>query len=324
MNRFSPIRRVALALLLALFSLPAFAQLDAIEDFLAAGEANITELTRAYLAPLPTGLSTALNSGWTTKAAPTKTLGFSLQFRVAASAVPSGDQTFDARELNLTGITVSGVESNTLLGDSDAGQTLTVDGTGASFSIPEGTGVPIVPLPIIQGNVGLIKKTDLTLRYTPETDLGDYGDVSVFGAAIKHDVNQYLPAGKLLPVDISVMAAFTQVNMNANLSGDGQRVETTTNAFVFNALVGKTLPFLSAYGGLGFQTGNFQVDMVGQYDLGAGQSITDPVSYDDNSDAVVHALAGAQFKLGFFRIFLEGTASNYFTINGGIGLGFRN
>lgn len=51
---------------------PANAQLDEIRAFLESGEANANKLAEAYLSPLPTGMSTALNSGWATGAAPTK------------------------------------------------------------------------------------------------------------------------------------------------------------------------------------------------------------------------------------------------------------
>lgn len=318
---------IGLLLSVFVFSTPTLAQLDEIKAFLEAGPDNATALTKAYLTPLPAGLTNTLNSGWVTKAAPTKKLGFSLQFRVAVAAVPSSGQTFDANDIGLTGFTVSGTSSNTISGSKGGGQTITSTAPGgASFTIPGGTGFNYVPAPMLQGNVGLIKGTDVTLRYIPEVSNDDYGDISLFGAGIKHDLTQWIPGGKLLPVDISLFAAYTKIDMNANISfnnGTGQRVETTTDTFVFNALVGKTLPFLSAYAGLGVQTGDFDLNMVGDYDLGLAGVITDPVSYTQKSDASIHALAGFQFKLGFFRIYAEATASEYVTANVGFGLGIR-
>ena len=309
----------------AITALPAQAQLDEIQNFLNSGSTNATALTEAYLSPLPTGLSTSLNSGWTSKAAPTKKLGFSLQFRTALTAVPTSAQTFDANDLSLSGITVTGTESNTISGDNSTGQSLRLP-DNSTLSLPGGTGFSYVPTVMLQGNVGLIKGTDLTLRYIPETALGDFGDIAVVGAGVKHGLNQWLPGGKLLPVDLSVMAAFTQITLNANLdfnNGTDQKVETTTDAFVLNALVGKTLPFLSAYAGVGFQTGSFELNMLGDYDLGGGVVLSDPVSYTADSDAAIHALAGAQFKLAIFRIYAEATIAEYATYNIGIGIGLR-
>jgi hypothetical protein len=319
---------IALVVLGLLFAWnPANAQLGEIRAFLESGEANANKLAEAYTSPLPTGLSTALNSGWATGAAPTKKLGFSIQVRAAFAAVPSSGTTFDANELGLENVTVSGSSSNTISGGSGSGQTISDLSNSYSFSIPGGTGVDIVPAAMIQGNVGLIKGTDITVRYIPETDIGDYGSISVVGAGIKHGLNQWLPGGKLLPVDISVMAAFSQTDLNATISSSAEQfVNTTTETFVFNALVGKTLPFISAYAGVGFQTGTFNLDMLGDYTVGSGpaqETFTDPVSFSSDSDAAIHALAGAQFKLAIFRIFAEVTLAEYTTYNAGIGIGLR-
>lgn len=319
---------IALIVLGLLFAWnPANAQLGEIRAFLESGEANANKLAEAYTSPLPTGLSTALNSGWATGAAPTKKLGFSIQVRAAFAAVPSSGTTFDANELGLENVTVTGSSSNTISGGSGSGQTISDLSNSYSFSIPGGTGVDIVPAAMIQGNVGLIKGTDITVRYIPETDIGDYGSISVVGAGIKHGLNQWLPGGKLLPVDISVMAAFSQTDLNATISSSAEQfVNTTTETFVFNALVGKKLPFISAYAGVGFQTGTFNLDMLGDYTVGSGpaqETFTDPVSFSSDSDAAIHALAGAQFKLAIFRIFAEVTLAEYTTYNAGIGIGLR-
>lgn len=308
---------------------PANAQIEEIKAFLESGETNATLLTRAYLSPLPTGLGAGTNSGWTTKAKPTKTLGFSLQLRAAVAQVPSGGKTFDASTLGLQNVTVTGQSSSTISGSGDNGQTISDQGGNFSFQVPGGTNFSYVPVAMIQGNVGLIKSTDLTIRYIPETNLEDYGSISVVGAGIKHGLNQWIPGGKLLPVDLSIMAAFSKtdlngdLNFNANATTD-QVVESSTNTFVVNALVGKTLPFISVYGGLGYQKATFELDILGNYDIGGGQTLQDPVSYSQDSDAGIHALAGFQFKMGPIRIYAEATAAEYFTANAGIGIGLRN
>lgn len=315
-----------------LISTPAQAQLEEIEAFLESGADNASALTKAYLSPFPTGLSTTLNSGWATKAAPTKKLGFSIQLRTAVAAVPSSGQTFDASQIGLSNVVVGGTSSNTISGSTGSGQTIssTDPNNSFSFTLPGGTGVNYVPTAMLQANVGLIKGTDVTLRYIPETSLGDFGNVSLIGAGIKHGINQWIPGGKLLPVDISVLAAFSKIDLNADLEfnpgATDQVVETSTNTFVFNALVGKTLPFISAYAGLGYQTGSFELNMLGDYTIGSGlaqSTISDPVSYKQDSDAGIHGLAGVQLKIAIFRIYAEATLAEYATINAGIGIGLR-
>ncbi len=317
-RRFSNLcTAIAFVVVMISTSIPATAQLDSIDDFFSASTADVEKLTQAYLKPFGTGLSTTLNSGWATKAAPTKTLGFSLQVRVAAAAVPSKDLSFDVNDLGLEGgYTVSGNSSSTINGADDSGQTLSLLGNPV-FTMPQGTGFEYVPIAMLQGNVGLIKGTDVTVRYIPETDLGDFGTISLSGVGIKHGLNQWLPGGKLLPVDISVMAAYTTLSLNADLSAN-QAVETTTDAFVLNALVGKSLPFISAYAGIGFQSGSFELN------LEEGGLLTDPINYTQDSDAAIQALAGVQFKIAFLRVFAEATAAEYVTYNAGVGIGLRN
>ncbi len=312
------------------------AQLADVGDFLQAGADDATALTRAYLTPLATGLTTSLNSGWNNTAAPRKTLGFSLDIRVGAALVPGADQDFNVNDLGLTNLAVAPGQdpvSPTLAGNSGAGPQLNlVNGgvpTGTSFELPGGAGVSLVPAPVVQAGIGLIKDTDITVRFIPETSIGDYGDISLVGGAVKHGINQYLPAEKLLPVDISVMFAYTQVNLNANLDaagGSGQKIETTTNAWVLNALVGKSLPLVALYGGVGVQGGSMDVDILGdfQVDTGlGGGTISDPVSYSADSDASVHILGGARLRLGFLAFYVESMVSNYTTVNAGVGISFR-
>ena len=101
-------------------------QLKEIEKFLDAGGDNVEALTKAYLSPLPNGVITGLNSGWTTKAKPTKSLGFSLQLRASFATVPTVEQMFDANTIGLEGISVSPGKSSTIAGENIDGQILTL------------------------------------------------------------------------------------------------------------------------------------------------------------------------------------------------------
>ncbi len=321
-KRFSKICTAMTFVVVMVFnSSPVQAQLDALDNLFNANTADVEALTKAYLDPFATGLSTSLNSGWTAKAAPTKKLGFSVQVRFAAASVPSSAQSFDVNDLALSGdYRIEGTSSSTISGEDNAGQRLfpIVGGieSPTPITMPNGVGVSIVPVAMLQGNVGLIKGTDVTVRYIPETALGDFGDISLTGFGVKHGLNQWLPGGKLLPVDISLMAAYTSMSLNAEVDTD-QNLETTTDAFVVNALVGKTLPFLSAYAGVGFQSGTFELD------LEEGGLLASPINYSQDSDAAIHALAGVQFKIAILRIYAEATVAEYSSYNIGVGIGLR-
>lgn len=305
-------------------------QLKEIEKFLDAGGDNVEALTKAYLSPLPNGVITGLNSGWTTKAKPTKSLGFSLQLRASFASVPAVEQIFDANTIGLEGISVSPGKSSTIAGENIDGQILTLP-DNSTLTLPSGINFPYVPTPMVQANLGLFLGTDVTIRYVPEVDLQDYGSVDLVGVGIKHDLNQWIPGGKLLPIDLTIMAAYTQFNMSIDLEfnqgAQGQRVESATQAIVTNFLIGKTIPLLSAYAGIGYQLGDFELNMLGDYIIGSGvrqSTLTDPVSYTQSYNGGIHLIAGAQIKLALFRLFAEVTTAEYTTFNGGIGIGLRN
>ena len=305
-------------------------QLKEIEKFLDAGGDNVEALTKAYLSPLPNGVITGLNSGWTTKAKPTKSLGFSLQLRASFATVPTVEQMFDANTIGLEGISVSPGKSSTIAGENIDGQILTLP-DNSTLTLPSGINFPYVPTPMVQANLGLFLGTDVTIRYVPEVDLQDFGSVDLVGVGIKHDLNQWIPGGKLLPIDLTIMAAYTQFNMSIDLEfnqgAQGQRVESATQAIVTNFLIGKTIPLLSAYAGIGYQLGDFELNMLGDYIIGSGvhqSTLTDPVSYTQSYNGGIHLIAGAQIKLALFRLFAEVTTAEYTTFNGGIGIGLRN
>jgi len=343
---------------------PAKAQFTDIGAFLEAGADDAALLTKEFLKPYPTGFGTGLNAGFTEGARPKKLFGFSLQIRPSLAVVPSSDQSFDVSALDLEKIRVAAGEdpvAQTIAGSSDSGPLLEIfDDPNdpnrnkiGEFTMPGGTGFSYVPAPIIQASVGLIKKTDVTVRYLPETEISDFGNISILGGAVKHELGQYVPGGKLLPVDISLMVGFNQISVNGNLNldpngtrdpndptlisnpnpdFDSQEVKTTTNTFVVNALVGKTLPFISVYGGVGFQNASFELEMAGDYPVSsfnplvAGDTYTvvsDPFGYDQSSDSNIHMLGGFRLKLGFLAFYGEATLANYITGNVGVGISFR-
>lgn len=346
----------------ALVTTSAFAQFNDIGAFLRAGADDATILTKEYLRPFPTGFGTGLNAGWNEEAAPKKTLGFSIQIRPSLAIVPSSDQSFDISSLQLDKIVVAQGEdpvTPTIAGDNNSGPLLEIYDDPDSqnrtklgeFTMPQGTGFSFVPAPVVQASLGLVKGTEATLRFFPETEIGDMGQFGVLGGSLKHDITQWLTAGNLLPVDISIQAGFNQISVNGalNLQPEGVRnpndpsltsnpnpnfdkqlVETTTNTFVMNALVGKSIPFISVYGGVGYQTASLNLDISGDYPVNtsiAGQSfynvVTDPVSFSLDSESAMHLLGGFRLKLGILAIYGEATLANYFTANAGVGISFR-
>lgn len=350
-----------LLLLVFGFSNVTLAQLSNIGQLIQAGKQDANTLAEAYLNPLGRGFGAGLNSGWIMSPVPHKKLGFDISARIGLAMVPSNDQTFDVNALNLSNLHYQNGPQNspTFSGPKESGATFTVQQqlNGQTYNIgnitlPKGTGFHFVPTPMLQAGIGLIAHTQITIRYLPKTNLKKYGNYQLFGVGIQHGLNQYLPGGKLLPVKLSIMAGYTDFKASGNLTvnpmvdgnttdsypsstWDGQQVKTETKAFTVNALVGKNLPIIAVYAGVGYESSKMSTSTPGSYPL----TVPDPTSSNVNHKKVVkidtpvdikikgansfRALVGFKLKLTIFYISGTYTISKYTMANVGFGLNFR-
>lgn len=361
-------KRISAVLLLSLFLLPgrAHAQLDDFSDILKGGAADANTLLEAYLKPYGSGFGANLNSGWVNTARPYKTLGFDLRLGVAYSIVPSTDEMFDIAELGLTSLKVLGAETMTptVVGPKNSGPALGLEETfvvnGASvtetlelFKMPQGIGFNGVPSPMAQLTVGLIKDTDVSVRYIPPVSVPDVAEVSMWGVGVRHGLNQWIPGGGLLPVDIAVQAGYTVLSSSASVevlpstdpevkntfaasTWDGQGIELEASAFTANILVGKNLPFLAGFVGIGYEASTLAIKTPGKFPVTSpnpdyiadGQKFTveaidGPLDVSIDGTNSIHGIAGARFRLGVLTISASYTVADYSVANVGVGLSFR-
>lgn len=350
----------------------AFAQIDDVGRILQAGRQDANILVREYLKPFGSGFGASINTGWTNTARPHKKFGFDITITAGLAVVPSSDKTFDVNQLGLQQLELeSGPSTLQTINGADDVQTSTlaayetINGQRTKlfeFDMPNGTGFGYVPAPEIKAGLGLIKDTEIMVRYVPEVDIDEYGTFQQFGFGAKHGINQWLPGGKLLPVDISIMAGYTNLTVTSDFSitaedvitdpnntenpyagqpstWEGQKVEIDTDAFTINALVGKTLPIISVYGGVGIETSTMSIGTPGTYptivpnpDFQSDPQNEEPLIVDTLDQPIdveleggnsFHALAGFRLKLAVFHISASYTLSNYSTLNAGFGISFR-
>ncbi|MEX0724453.1 MAG: DUF6588 family protein [Gracilimonas sp.] len=348
----------------------AYAQLGDAGAILRAGADDANLLMESYLAPFGKGFGADLNTGWFNTAQTHKTLGFDISINVAGAIVPTSDQVFNVDNLNFNELerldgsaeapTISGDEfSNTEMGITYTNPQTNQEETLTSFVIPGGTGFPYVPSPMIQASIGIIKDTDITVRFVPETDIDPIdGSVGLFGFGVKHGINQWLPGGGAIPVDLSVQFGYTSFNSNAGFdidpeSGtdiyneyqastwDDQGMELETSATTFNAIVGKTLPIISVYGGVGIESSTTTISSPGSYPITAPnenynnagdpsfgypkviERIDSPVDIEIEGDNSFRAFAGTRIKLAILQISASYTLSSYSSFNVGFGISFR-
>lgn len=339
MKSFSPpAKAIAIACILIFSqSAGALAQTSRIEDFFKAGREDAEVLTRAYLKPLPNGLGGSLNTGWFNSASTHQTLGFDIQIRGALAVIPSADQHFDLNNLDLERVRPADPNdtiSPTAGGKDEPGPEVIVEDNGdevTRFNLPQGSGFQYVPSAMVQASVGLVKNTDVLVRFVPKVTFGDYGDFRMKGIGLKHSLSQWLPG--IVPLDISVMAGYNRIDLSANLNlepdesdpdanYDNQKVTTKFDTFTAKLIVGKDLPFISLYAAAGYETSTMQLDVTGNYPV-EGTTITDPFSYTEHGSNKFSLTGGLKFKLLFFHVFGEYTLADYPIANAGIGFSFR-
>jgi hypothetical protein len=345
------------ALLLIAISLPFFSyaqdESDLIE-FLNAGPKDASKLMNAYLNPVIEGLSYGFNGGWYTTAKAHKPLGFDIGVSLNAVFIPSSKNYFKPADLNLdvamltsptTGKapTIAGPEDPTTYAidiDGD-NQPDDIDGNGQpdTFNGPEGLDfkenikISGVLAPTAQIGIGVYKNTDLKIRWMPEVEAGST-KVKLFGVGVLHDIKQHIPGIKVLPFDLSVLVAYTNIKGTSGVSGTfdaptsdprPQELDYNMNAWLFQALISKKLAIFTFHGGLGFNTISTDADLTGSYIVVAGTpqgTFKDPVSlrFKNNSMRV-----SAGMRMNFGPIYLNGeyTLQEYSTVSVGLGVTVR-
>lgn len=348
----------------------AAAQFDDAGEILRSGTNDANLLLQEYLKPFANGFGADLNSGWINSARPYGTLGFDLRISAGVAIVPTGDRSFNVDELSFENLERVGgpAEAQTAFGEDVAGPEMGIFGTNpvtglrqeiTRFTMPEGTGYPFVPAPMIQATVGIVKDTDVSLRYMPTVTVEDI-NTSLFGFGVKHGLNQWLPGGSVLPVDLSVQLGYTKLTSDFGFEvnpeegqdiynpyagnpslWEGQSIDMEATGFTGNILVGKNLPIISVYGGIGFQSSEMTLNSPGSYPVtvfnedydpldGSEETrekiierLDEPINLSFDGSNSIQALAGFRLRLSLLTISGSYTLSNYPVANIGFGLSFR-
>lgn len=325
----------------ALMSLPLglLAQSD-IDVYLEAGAEDASKLIESYLTPALNGFGYGMNNGWYNTAKAHKTLGFDLTVTVSAVKVPSSQQFFTFRNSDYENIKLVNGETAqlpTLMGPNEDGPELEIydeDGqaTGVSVtSIPglglkDEIGINAVPVPMAQLGIGIAKNTDLKFRYIPKIDLDGDGDIGLFGIGVMHDVKQWIPGIKLLPFDLSALVGYTKLtanyNLEGNIDGNNQKGEFSATGLTFQGIISKQFSVLTLYGGLGYNSTNTSVKVLGTYELEDFDTLHDPVDLSFGEGSMM-LTAGFRLKLAILTLHADYTLNKYPVITAGVGFSVR-
>ncbi len=313
-----------------------------LESILLASKDDASKLTKGYIAPAMKGFIYGMNSGWYHTAKVHKKLGFDISIGINASMAPTEDELINFADLGLTSISSSSLTSPTVFGSGDGAQmnvNAVVQGQNvtASFEMPSGIkdDLPIsaVPTPALQLSLGLPYKFDIMLRLVPEVGSDDVKG-ELLGVGLKKEITSLFGPLDKLPLHVSVLAAYTSMNVDYTIEGNtipgqNQSAAFKLNSFTVQAIGSLNFPIINIYGGFGYTGGSSTLKMLGTYDLeysnGVGtvvETVTDPLNLDFDASGF-RTTIGARLSLGFFKIFGDYTLQEYNTVSAGIAFSFR-
>ena len=318
---------------------------DGIENILLTSTEDARILAEGYTAPIGKTLTYALNSGWATSAKTHKKLGFGLTIGGAAPFVPDLDQVFTPT--GLTSLSVPSGSLSTVFGEggdqelnfsfseSVLGNEIEYEGKlsfpgGLKDELPLGT----VPAPIVQASVGVVFDTDLLVRFIPTMEMQG-STFSLTGFGLKHNIMQYFGPLDKLPLNVSVLAAISKASFEYDLSDStfggnstNRKMTFEADTFTIQALASIDLPIISAFAGLGYNAGDSQFNVSGDYSIDYGitgigpRILKDPISIASDASDVM-GIVGARLNLLFLKIFANYTIQEYNTLTAGISFNFR-
>lgn len=340
------IYRTFLALLIvAGFSTKSYAQID-FDSFLEAGVGDANKLLELYMQPVFEGLGFGMNSGWYNTAKPHKFLGFDVSASISMARVPDSRQFFTFENSDFTNVFYAdgpSVSTPTLFGPNLGADDLPqlsfrdfddIDNDGDTMeeliriSAPTGLGIEeslpfnAVPTPMAQIGIGLFKGTEVKLRYLPEVALGDDGAVNMFGIGIMHDITSYIPGEKLLPIDLSIFAGYTNLTTEVFVNDEKtQSAKFDASSWTVQLVASKKLAFLTVFGGLGYSNYDVDFGMLGTFNTESG-TLVDPIQFNFKDNGI-RTNVGLRIKLLFLTLTGEYALQEYNTITAGVGVSIR-
>lgn len=303
---------------------------------------EVNSLAYAYMKPFGEEFGKTLNTGWYTSAKPHKLGGFDITFSATVIPISSSMKQYDAGEI-LKGSSVLRIKQGdlpitpTVLGKDVEGPTVELIEPNtkivlSSMKLPQGANLPIIPMANYNIGIGLPFHTDVAFRFVPKINIKDDGKFGMWGFGIRNEFKEFIPVFKLLPFSMSAFFGMTKYNLSwdmkdnsyADKKYNNQELSTDATSYTARLLVSKSIPVLTVYGGLGYNSNssNYKLKGAYQYNGIAINNSQDPFNLDYTSTGFV-ANAGFRVKLAVFMLFADYTYANTSMYTAGMGFTFR-
>lgn len=325
--------------LFAMFTITSYSQID-LESIFEGGSDAASSYLRGYLEPIGIGFGNAINGGWYNTAKTHKLFGIDIAVIASGALVPEEGETFtfnSTPSISFEDGSASGQLPSIFGSQSlDDRPLLTFnDGNGNSLSasalpgvgLDQAIGVNAVPAPMVQAGIGLIKNTDVMIRFIPEQTADEY-EFSTFGFGIKHDIKQWIPFVKKLPFDVSILAAWNNMKSKVFFDSENnpsQAVQLNTRTSIYQLIASKKLAIFTLYGGLGTTSYSTDLNILGEFVTNNNpvtNPLVDPVqlNYEGNS---FRSNIGLRVKLLFLDIAAEYALQEYDVVTLRVGFSVR-
>ena len=349
-------KKMLFALILtAFFGYNSIAQ-QQVAEFLKFDLNDAEKLGNAYIQPFGKMFGNSLNGGWYQAARPHKLFGFNLTFTTVVALPFADEKTYDFNSLGLSS-SLSLANSDNNLSPSITGKgegiginyTTTIDETDYTIPItlPKGANLPFTPMPFIQGSIGLPFHSELSVRFFPEVDIPKVGKIFMWGVGAKNEFKEFIPGLKAVPIDLSIMVGYSkftsQFDVDYKPTADNiypdhptlsefnnQKLGLNASGFTARVLVGKTIPILSVYAGLGYSYAKTDFGLEGLFPIAIDEN-GEPTNIVTANDPLVFNFAyndfsanlGFRLRFGVIAFNFDYTLSKYPLFAAGFGISFR-
>ncbi|NJB37353.1 DUF6588 family protein [Croceivirga sp. JEA036] len=332
-----------IALVFAFASFSIISAQTSIGNLFAAGVEDAERFANAYFMPATEATIFSMSNGWynTADAKPLGGFEISIVGNITGFKNKDDKQAFNLDTADYENIQFADGSTSklvsTALGDIEGVRVLIEDESGLfseEFELPSGLAgenINFVPTGFVQASVGLIKGMEVKARFLPKIATDDV-KIGLFGAGLQYDFTKLLPADKILPVAISAVIGYTNLNgeynfTDANLiAGDNQRIDANFKTWNFSAVVStREIPVINFYGGLGYITGTSETAFLGTYEANGPfftSTVTDPFTLKNDASGIAATL-GTKIKIGFFRLNVDYNIAEFNTLTAGMHFGFR-
>jgi len=342
----------------------AIGYVDAQADFegtLRAGPKDAGTYLQNYMEPGVLSFANGLASGWVNTAKTHKILGLDLTVAANIAAIPDEALSFAFSGSNWSNLIIDsgsdllptfvGGPSNTQLklradAEISDGQGNSILYTSESSPFGAADGIDLendlgvefagLPTPTFHVGIGIVKNTDLKIRFIPSFKSDNF-EFNMFGIGVMHDIKQWIPPLKLVPIDIAGFFGTTSMNVkvNYNFSSTGNdKIEVQDGSTEFKVssttiqiLASKKLAILTPYISIGYNIVSSNLDVLGTYtytnDIGQSIDLVDPVTLDFGGGSSPRATIGARLKLLILTLHADYTFQEYRTFSAGVGISIR-